>query len=315
MTHPSDEQLNDFLERELSPADHVEVSRHVDVCPDCALVVAELQRIVRDAASLEPMKPPPHVWHQIERQVRTTTATDVEGPRAAAYAELDSNELRRAAPQREARRREGRGQGRWRAPWRPAWVLATAALVIAAFLTGRLVEHRARPSTDSTMAGARPLGAPAGANTGVNANAAANANVAANAKVAANVRERVLLVAVGDHLERSQMVLVELANAQTRGALDISQERQSADELLASNRLYRQTAAQIGETGVADLLDDLERVLVEVANGPSQVSMQELAAIQQRIEAQGILFKVKIIGSDIRERGNSTTAGRTQPVS
>ena len=312
MTHPSDEQLNDFLERELSPADHVEVSRHVDVCPDCALVVAELQRIVRDAASLEPMKPPPHVWHQIERQVRTTTATDVEGPRAAAYAELESNQLRRPA---EAQRAKAGGQGRWRAQWRPAWVLATAALVIAAFLTGRLVEHRARPSTDSTMAGARPLGAPAGANTGVNANAAANANVAANAKVAANVRERVLLVAVGDHLERSQMVLVELANAQTRGALDISQERQSADELLASNRLYRQTAAQIGETGVADLLDDLERVLVEVANGPSQVSMQELAAIQQRIEAQGILFKVKIIGSDIRERGNSTTAGRTQPVS
>jgi len=89
----------------------------------------------------------------------------------------------------------------------------------------------------------------------------------------------------------------------------------SADELLASNRLYRQTAAQIGENGVADLLDDLERVLVEVANGPSEVSMQELAAIQQRIEAQGILFKVKIIGSDIRERGNSATTGSRQPVS
>jgi hypothetical protein len=43
--------------------------------------------------------------------------------------------------------------------------------------------------------------------------------------------------------------------------------------------------------------------------------MQELAAIQQRIEAQGILFKVKIIGSDMRERGISTTAGRKQPVS
>ena len=129
------------------------------------------------------------------------------------------------------------------------------------------------------------------------------------------VRERVLLVAVGDHLERSQMVLVELANAHTRDALDISAERQSADELLASNRLYRQTAAQIGETGVADLLDDLERVLAEVANGPSQVSMQDLAAIQQRIEAQGILFKVKIIGSDMRERGNSTTTGPKQPVS
>jgi hypothetical protein len=91
------------------------------------------------------------------------------------------------------------------------------------------------------------------------------------------------------------MVLVELANAHTRDALDISAERQSADELLASNRLYRQTAAQMGQTNVADLLDDLERVLVEVARGPSQVSMGQLAEIQQRIESQGILFKVKVI--------------------
>lgn len=258
MTHPTDEQLNDYLERELSPADHVEVSRHVDGCPDCALVIAELQQILREAASLEPLTPPAHVWNQVERRLQATHA---------------------AVPTR----------------WGPAWALATAALVIAAFLTGRLVEHRARPSDTATMSGAQ----------------------AVDAAAAASVRERVLLVAVGDHLERSQMVLVELANAHTRArdALDISAERQSADELLASNRLYRQTAAQIGQSGVADLLDDLERVLVEVANGPSQVSMQELAAIQQRIEAQGILFKVKIIGSDMRERGNSTTAGRKQPVS
>jgi hypothetical protein len=281
MTHPSDEQLNDFLERELSPADHVEVSRHVEVCPDCALVVAELQQIVRDAASLEPTSPPPHVWHQIERG----KTAEHEGQRAEG----------------RGQRAKAGGQAQWRAQWRPAWALATAALVIAAFLTGRLIEHRARMSTAATMAGAQAVDGLAPA--------------AANATAAANVRERVLLVAVGDHLERSQMVLVELANAHTRDALDISAERQSADELLASNRLYRQTAAQIGQTGVADLLDDLERVLVEVANGPSQVSMRELAAIQQRIEAQGILFKVKIIGSDIRERGNSTTAGRTQPVS
>ena len=94
---------------------------------------------------------------------------------------------------------------------------------------------------------------------------------------------------------QGEMVLVELANAHTRDALDISAERESADELLASNRLYRQTAAQMGQTNVADLLGDLERVLVEVARGPSQVSMRQLAEIQQRIESQGILFKVKVI--------------------
>jgi len=304
MTHPTDEQLNDYFERELSPADYVEVSRHVEVCPDCARVVAELQQIVREAASLEPMTPPAHVWNQIESRLRPTESAFLEGQRAegkgqraegrgqkaAAYDQLDSNELRRPA---EAQRAKAEGHRGWRTQWGPVWALATAALVIAAFLAGRVVEHRARPPVAAAMNAAQPV----------------------DAAAAARVRERVLLVAVGDHLERSQMVLVELANAHTRDALDISAERQSADELLASNRLYRQTAAQIGETGVADLLDDLERVLAEVANGPSQVSMQDLAAIQQRIEAQGILFKVKIIGSDMRERGNSTITGRKQPVS
>ena len=119
---------------------------------------------------------------------------------------------------------------------------------------------------------------------------------------AAVVRERVLLMPWANHLERSQMVLVELAHAQTRDELDISAERQLADDLVASNRLYRQTALQTGHANVAGVLDELERVLLEVARGPSTVSMRQLANIQQRIESQGILFKVKIIGSEIRKQ-------------
>ena len=49
MTHPSEETLNDYIERELSPAEHVQVATHLDTCRDCALVVAEIQQIVRDA--------------------------------------------------------------------------------------------------------------------------------------------------------------------------------------------------------------------------------------------------------------------------
>ena len=151
-----------------------------------------------------------------------------------------------------------------------------------AFLTGRFVN---RPRAAARSGAGRSYGSPHG-----------------RLETTATVRERVLLIAVGDHLERSQMVLVELAHAETRGELDISAERQLADDLVASNRLYRQTAQQMGQANVAGLLDELERVLVEVARGPSTVSMQQLADIQQRIESQGILFKMKVIGSDIRQQ-------------
>jgi hypothetical protein len=124
------------------------------------------------------------------------------------------------------------------------------------------------------------------------------------------VRERVLLVAVGDHLERSQMILVELANAgaPAAGHLDISYEQQTAEDLLESNRLYRQTAATNGDVATAALLEELERVLLEIAHSPSEVSAHQLEELRKQIEDRGILFKVKVFGSRVEQSvGNTTT--------
>src|SRR5262249_20980206 len=75
---------------------------------------------------------------------------------------------------------------------------------------------------------------------------------------------RVRRAAVGDYLERSQMVLVELANAEPKGPMDISVEQERADALVTETRLYRQTAARTGDNRIAALLDELERVLVDI---------------------------------------------------
>jgi len=148
------------------------------------------------------------------------------------------------------------------------WKLAgaMAALLVVAFLAGRFTQKPA-PRT------------------------------AAAAKSA--VRERVLLVAVGDHLERSQTILVELENSDSP---DIEYERQAAADLVESNRLFRQTAAATGDTGTAGLLEDLERVLLEVANSPSALSRNQLRDLQKEIEKRGILVKVKGFASQMQER-------------
>lgn len=123
------------------------------------------------------------------------------------------------------------------------------------------------------------------------------------------VRERVLLVAVGDHLERSSMVLVELANAgaPAAGRLDISYEQRTAEDLLESNRLYRQTAATNGDVATAALLEELERVLLEIAHSPSEMSAHQLEDLRKQIEDRGILFKVKIFGSQVEQSTQNTT--------
>jgi CTP:molybdopterin cytidylyltransferase MocA len=160
--------------------------------------------------------------------------------------------------------------GTWLQPQRWALAGAMAAVLVVSFLAGRYWQGRQTP---------RSIGA-----------------------LPAQARERILLVAVGDHLERSQMLLIELEHADGKGPVDIATEKRRAEDLVASNRLYRQTAARAGDAGLASALDELERVLLQIAHSPSELTPAEFEQIQRRIEAQGILFKVRVIRSQVREK-------------
>jgi hypothetical protein len=114
--------------------------------------------------------------------------------------------------------------------------------------------------------------------------------------------QRVVLVAVGDHLERSQMLLVEIMNADTKGPINFSNEQAEARELLDSNHLYRVSSQQAGDPQVAHLLDQLGRVLAEIANGPTEVSPEDLQQVRHTIQSEGLLFKVRVIGSEVNSK-------------
>jgi hypothetical protein len=124
----------------------------------------------------------------------------------------------------------------------------------------------------------------------------------------ATVRERVLVVAVGNHLSKSEMLLIELSNAQPNPAsgklVNISAEQHRAEDLLEENRLYRQTALKEGDKVMASTLDELERVLLDVANSPDQVTPARFESMQQRLASRGILFKVRVIQQGLRDRTN-----------
>jgi len=166
------------------------------------------------------------------------------------------------------------------APWR--WAAASAAfagLLIAAFLAGRFYPPGVHRPVQMAAADV-----PAG--------------------------DHVLLVAVGDYLERSQMVLIELANANPHGALDISHEQERAADLVSESRLYRQSAARTGNADVAGVLDELDRVLLEISHAPSRISPEELENLRQRLEAEGILFKIRVLGSNVRNQQEPASAVR-----
>ena len=160
-------------------------------------------------------------------------------------------------------------------PGRLAWMATVVLLVGAAFMAGRLLPR----SQDGAAS-------------------------------AGDLRERILLVDLGDHLERSQMVLVELVSADDETAVDISGERTRAEQLVTANRLYRQTALATGDTAIVDLLDELERVLVDLAASPEELSPERLKEVRQRIEARSLLFKVRVVSSDVRQRQKSIVQSR-----
>lgn len=124
------------------------------------------------------------------------------------------------------------------------------------------------------------------------------------------IRERILLTDLGQHLDRSQMVLVELVNSADDGQ-GFSGERARAEELVADNRLYRQTAEETGDTAVSELLDEIERVLTEIAASPDKASSQDLADVRRRIESLDLLFKVRVASSEVRQRQKEALQRKT----
>ena len=183
--------------------------------------------------------------------------------------EYSAEVWRRIEGRLPSRRRWWTLEGSWR--WAGA-VAAFASLLVAAFVAGRMFPTANRKAPTVETIADKQAG------------------------------ERVLLVAVGDFLERSQMVLIELNHATPSARLDISAEQERASALVNENRLYRQTALRTGNTSMAGVLDELERALMDISHEPSEMAPAELEGLQHRLESAGILFKIRVLGTNVKQQ-------------
>jgi hypothetical protein len=244
MEHATEEELIGYRGGERM--NRQQISMHLAECDECREQLARIEQVF-SALNAMPVPDPGEdyerrVWQQISPRL----------------------------PEKPA------GSGWWEALFAPRHLAAVGALVaviVAAFLLGRISNH-GRPG--------------------------------ATVVDAVKVRERVLFVAVGDHLGRSEMVLMELENAQPvqsgQRVVNISATQRRAESLLDENRLYRQTALHEGDQAMASTLDELERVLLDIANSPDTVTSAQFESLRKRIEDRGILFKVRVVNQDLQER-------------
>jgi hypothetical protein len=168
---------------------------------------------------------------------------------------------------------------RW---WARPWIFAPAAvaLLVAAFLGGMLTMHTRQNSAFQ----------PGG--------------LANQAGISEKDRQRVFLGAMSDHLQRSEILLAQVLHA-APGEPEPIAERSRARDLLEENRLLRETASGSGDQAHAALLNDLERVFLDLANSPGQLSAADIAELRRRVEDQGLLFKVRVTSTDARTKGQT----------
>ena len=159
--------------------------------------------------------------------------------------------------------------------WKTAVVaLGCAGLVAAAFIGGRIWERHEKGTTTATHSSEQ-------------------------------AQQRVVLVVLTDHLDRTERLLVSLEHADSGDRAENAQMQSEARELLASNRLYRATASQAGDPALAGALDKLQGVLAEIANDPD-LTAADLERVRTEMNTEGILFEIRVL----RERGADQMDGQ-----
>jgi hypothetical protein len=156
--------------------------------------------------------------------------------------------------------------------WNRGWVLglsyaaACAVLVLTAFQIGRMWEHRQHSGNQV-------------------------------AKLPAPVQRQVVVVVLGDHLDRTERLLVELKHADGEDAEVVKPLREEARSLLAANRVFKEDADKSDDVALQQALDHLDHLLNDVANEPGGMNAASIARLQNEMKADGLLFEVRVLRS------------------
>ncbi len=152
---------------------------------------------------------------------------------------------------------------------------AAAAMLIAAFLAGRVTSHPAPTFT---------------------------------AALSPQARDRIIAISLADHFERAQLLLTEVANMNDADSAELAADRARSRDLANEGRLMRQVLLTDPENaGMLPLLEEVGRFVVEVANAPDRMNPADIGDLKRRIDAESLLFKVRIIEANLR---SSNTQGK-----
>ncbi len=114
---------------------------------------------------------------------------------------------------------------------------------------------------------------------------------------AIGTEQKVVVVVLGDHLDRSERLLVELKHADPASPELVNPLTEEARGLLAANRVFRDDAQREGDPALTQALSHLDQVLTEISNRPAGLDAAALDQIRNQMNADGLLFEVRVLRS------------------
>lgn len=248
---------------ELADAEREDVKRHLAMCSDCRRTLEELE-VIRAALDTRP-----------------DVAAPAGGDWSAFMARLDS-----ALAPSSVERAHGvsvRSGSRRRAL---SAALAIAALLALVTITVLMVlrQHDSSSAADAPVTRAVPSEVP----NVPPADAVANLDRKDPDMALTELSEQ--------HFERSKLVVLGLATKDAVGSAGVNwdYERDLASSLLSDTRLYRQAAEERGMTKLADVMRDLELVLLQTSMSDTP-DAESLARLQRLIRRRDLITKMDVV--------------------
>ncbi len=270
--HEASGAIEQYFYGELGPSDHDEMDRHLRACAACRAVVEDLS-ILRSALARRMVVDAParDDWSGFMARLREAIDDDPVGRDVPGPTRIGEEDDSAPIP-REWRQALAPGRRAASPPWARSGLIATAA-VLAFATTGVAVVMRSRvPSRSPSVTASRSVTAPA--------------------DLARDGFE-----ALGEeHLQRSKLVVLGLAAKDPARATsaDWMYERELAASLLSDTRMYRMAAEERGLRPMAEVMRDLEVVLLQTSFTDTR-DPAALAGIQRLIRKRDLVGKMDVV--------------------
>jgi hypothetical protein len=112
----------------------------------------------------------------------------------------------------------------------------------------------------------------------------------------------IVVVVLGDHLDRSERLLVELKHVDANNTDMMTPLRDEARSLLAANRICKADAEKVDDPALKTALDHLDHLLNELANQPGGLNAEAVSRLKDEMDADGLLFEVRVLRSRARNQ-------------